>query len=209
MGQLDQDFRARIGRTAYNVGLTYGIPAVDLWAVLKDPEFQNEDRQAEANDRCAARTLTDRLSFLAELCTLRVQINVPAKVRSDAASLALGRPLPGGHRRPAQTDVMTFLSQFDAMRLGRVLDSETIKSIESKFQDRLDERITAVQESASLPDAVKRDLRTLASKIREANKFAEHPPTTYMAFSVKVKGFSHDFKEYLKRLAENLKEKES
>ena len=68
MGKLDQDFRTRIGRTAYNVGLTYGIPARALWNILKDPDFQNEERQAEANDRCAARTLTDRLSFLAELC---------------------------------------------------------------------------------------------------------------------------------------------
>ena len=30
-----------------------------------------------------------------------------------------------------------------------------------------------------------------------------------MAFSVKVKSFSRDFKEYLKRLAADLKEKES
>ena len=103
---------------------------------------------------------------------------------------------------------MTFLSAFDVSRLGRVLDSDNVKSLESKFQDRLDERINAVWASASLPDVVKRDLRTLAAKIHEANKFAEHPPTTYMAFSVKVKGFSHDFKEHLKRLAENLKEKE-
>ena len=104
---------------------------------------------------------------------------------------------------------MTFMSEYDVSRLTRVLDTESVKSIESKFEDRLDERVAAVQSSASLPDAVKRDLQTLAAKIHEANKFAEHPPTTYMAFSVKAKGFSHDFKEHLKRLAENLKEKET
>ena len=90
-----------------------------------------------------------------------------------------------------------------------MLDSETIKSMESKFEDRLDERINAVQESESLPDVVKHDLQNLAAKIREANKFADHPPTTYMAFSDKAKAFSQDFKDDLKRLAENLKEKES
>ncbi len=217
MGKLDQDFRSRIGRTAYNVGLTYGIPAGALWNILKDPDFQDDERQAEANDRCTARTLTDRLSLLAEICTVRVQISVPAKVRAEAANLAHGAPLPSGHKRPPQSDVkrppqsdvMTFMSEMDAARLGRVLESESVKSLESKFLDRLDERLNAVQASASLPDVVKRDLRTLAAKVREANKFAEHPPTTYVAFSVKVKGFSHDFKEHLKRLAENLKEKES
>ena len=51
MGKLDQDFRTRIGRTAYNVGLTYGIPSAALWGILKDPDFQSEERQAEANDQ--------------------------------------------------------------------------------------------------------------------------------------------------------------
>jgi hypothetical protein len=209
MGKLDQDFRARIGRTAYNVGLTYGIPAVALWNILKDPDFQNEERQGEANDRCAARTLTDRFSFLAELATLRVQMNVPAKVRTEAANLAHGKLPPGVRKRPDQSEIMTFLSEIDAARLGRLLDNDSVKSLESKFQDRLDERTKAVQASTSLPDGVKHDLQTLAAKVREANKFAEHPLTTYVGFSTKVKGFSHDFKEHLKRLAENLKEKES
>ena len=57
MGKLDQDFRTRIGRTAYNVGLTYGIPAGALWKILKDPDFQNEEHQDEANDRCARKGL--------------------------------------------------------------------------------------------------------------------------------------------------------
>ena len=209
MGKLDQEFRTRIGRTAYNVGLTYGIPAGALANILKDPDFENEERQAAANDRCSARTLTDRLSFLAALCALRIQMNVPAKVRSEASALAYGRLPAGVKKRPAPSEGMTFMSDYDISRLGHVLDTESVKSMESKFKDRLDERVKAVQASASLPDAVKRDLQTLATKIRDGNKFAEHPPTTYMAFSVKAKAFSHDFKECLKRLAENLKEKES
>ena len=32
MGKLDEGFRGRIGRTSYNVGLTYGIPAAALAA---------------------------------------------------------------------------------------------------------------------------------------------------------------------------------
>ena len=212
MGRLDQDFRTRIGYTAYNVGLTYGIPAAELWNVLNDPNFRDEDRAAEANDRHAARTLTDRLTFLAAVSALRVQISVPATVRAEALNAARGMTPSGklatGHKRPASGEPMTFMSEFDAARLGRVLDTETVKSMESKFQDRLDERIDAIQASEFLPDAAKRELLILAGRIREAKKFVEHPPTTYVAFSTKAKGFLHDFKEHLKRLAESLKEKE-
>jgi S1-C subfamily serine protease len=209
MGKLDQDFRVRVGRTTYNVGLTYGIPASALASVLSDPALQDEERQAEANDKCAARALADRLSFLAELSLFRLQISVPKQVRAEARNLALGKTPAGARRGSAPPDVMDFLPEFDASRLARLLDDEGLKSMESKYREHLDQRIDAIQESESLPTPVKRDLRTLATKLREANKFAEHPATTYVAFSTKVKGFSHDIKEHLKRLSENMKEKDT
>jgi S1-C subfamily serine protease/DNA-directed RNA polymerase subunit RPC12/RpoP len=209
MSKLDQDYRARIGRTAYNVGLTYGIPAGALGDILKDPALRDQQRQAQANDRRAARTLADRLSFLAELCMVRAQVNVSPQVRAEASNLASGKAPSGGRRGVAPRDAVALISEFDAARLGRLLEDEGVKSMESKFRDRLDARISAVQESEYLPDPVKHDLRTLAVKLREAAKFADHPPTTYAAFSTKFKGLSHDFKEKLKSLAENLKEKES
>jgi hypothetical protein len=101
------------------------------------------------------------------------------------------------------------MSEVEASRLSKLLNDEGLKSMESKFRDRLDERINAIQGSAYLPDLVKHDLRTLAVKVREGSTFAEHPLTTYAAFSAKFKGLSRDFKDHLKRLAENLKEKES
>jgi len=210
MGKLDEQFRARIGRTAYQVGLTYGIPASALGEILKDPALYDAQRQAEANDRCTAKTLADRLSFLAEICMFRIQVNVPKQVRTEALNLAHGRTPAGTRRGAAQRgEIMTFLSEFEASRLRALLADEGLKSRESKFRDRLDQRIDAIQQSASLPDIIKHDLRTLAVAVREGNKFAEHPANTYGAFSTKVRGLSRDFKDHLKRLAENLKEKES
>jgi S1-C subfamily serine protease len=209
MGKLDEQFRARIGRTAYQVGLTYGIPASALGAILKDPALYDAQRQAEANDRCTAKTLADRLSFLAEICMFRIQVNVPKQVRIEAQNLARGRTPAGTRRGAAQRGaIMTFMSEFEASRLRALLD-EDLKSRESKFRDRLDQRIDAIQQSESLPDIIKHDLRTLAVAVREGNKFAEHPANTYGAFSTKVRSLSRDFKDHLKRLAENLKEKES
>jgi S1-C subfamily serine protease len=206
--KLDQDFRTRIGRTAYNVGLTYGIPASALADILKDPALRDEDRQAEANDKCAAKTLADRLSFLAELSMLHVMANVPSQVRTEAR-LGSGKTLSGARRTPPPGDAMAFMSEFEALRLGQLLDDEKLKSMESAYRNRLEARLGAVRESEYLPESVKHDIEALATKIREANKFAEHPATTYTAFSAKVKGLSRDIKEHLKRLAENLKETES
>jgi hypothetical protein len=209
MGRLDQGFRTRIGRTTYSVGLTFGIPAKALADVLKDPDLQDEEHQAEANDRCAAKALADRLSFLAELCTLRLQTCVPKQVRSEAKDLALHKKPAGSHSGSAHADVMTFMSEFEVALLSRMLEDEHVKSMEAKFRDRLDERVGAVQKSEHLPDPIKRDLRALAAKVREASKFVQDPPTTYNSFSSKAKAFSHDFKEILKRVGENLKEKET
>ena len=139
---------------------------------------------------------------------LRVQINVPRQVRNEAANLIRGKTPAGTRRTSAPRDIMAFMSEIDAARLSRVLDDERLKSMESKFRDRLDERVNAIQGSDYLPDLVKHDLRTLSAKVREASKFAEHPATSYGVFSAKVKGFSSDFKKHLKRLAENLKEQE-
>jgi S1-C subfamily serine protease len=208
MGKLDQDFRTRIGHTSYGVGLTFGIPAAALGDILKDPALHDDERQAEANDKYAAKTLADRLEFLVELSKLRMQINVPKQVRVEASYLASGKTLSGFRRGPAVRDMVALMSEFDAARLGRLLDDEGLKSMESKFRHRLDERTDAIQESEHLSDPIKHDLRALTAKLREADKFIEHPAITYVTFSAKVKGFNRDFKEHLKRLAENLKEEE-
>lgn len=70
MGKLDEGFRSRLGSAEYGAGLTYGIPASALAKVLEDPALHDTERQAEANDTYAAKTITDRLGFLAELTIL-------------------------------------------------------------------------------------------------------------------------------------------
>ena len=52
------------------------------------------------------------------------------------------------------------------------------------------------------------DLKTMATKICEGNKFAEHPPVTCAAFCGKLKNLSRDYRtDHLKRIAEGLKER--
>jgi S1-C subfamily serine protease len=207
--KLDQGFRTRVGRTAYGTGLTFGIPASALGSVLNDPGLHNEARQAEASDKCAAKTLTDRLNLLAELAMLRVIANVPVQVRNEART-GITRTLTGVKRTAvAPGDAVPIPSEADAARLNQLLEDERVKSVESIFRNRLDARISAVRESEYLSDSVKRDLEALVTKIRDVNKFADHPSTTYNGFNTKVKGFSHDFKEHFKRLEENLKDKET
>ena len=213
MGRMDQGFRGRYGRTTYGVGITYGIPAATVWDILNDPDVQNEERQAAANDHCTARTLLDRLSFMAELGVLRMQTHVPFSVRVEAQNLLRGVTASGklaspAQRLKAQQDILGFLPDAEVVRLQQVLESSPVKELESKFGDRLETRVNSVQESESLSDNVKRKTRELAATIRDANRFIEHPPTAYKQYSVKVKSLTGDLKDHLKRLAESLKEKE-
>jgi S1-C subfamily serine protease len=213
MGRLDRGFRGRYGRTSYGVGITYGIPAATVWDILHDPDVQSEQRQAAANDHCTARTLVDRLSFMAELGILRMQTHVPLSVRVEAHNLlrgltASGKTATPAQRLQAQQDILGFLPDIEVMRLQEVLDSSAVKALESKFGDRLEDRVNAVQESQSLSDNVKRETRELAAAIHEADRFIEHPPAVYKQYSVKVKSLTSDLKEHLKHLAESLKEKE-
>jgi S1-C subfamily serine protease len=212
MKKLDEGFRGRVGLQSYNVGLTYGIPASAVAGILKDPALYDEDRQAEANDHCAAKTLADRLSFLAELCFIRMSLNPPEEVRKEGRGAARGKSSPTGGRviavRP-RTVSSSALTDHEARTLRTSLESEAITTMEDIYRKRIDERVEEIQSSPTLPDGVKRDLRLLAQRVREGTKYAEHPTGTLAAHSAKVKGFAHDFKEYLKRLAEGLKEKES
>jgi hypothetical protein len=194
---------------SYNVGLTYGVPASAVAAVLKDPALYDEQKQAEANDRCAAKTLADRLSFLAELSFLRMSINVPEEVRKEARSYARGKMPAAARHVAAKVSQASLLSEFEAKTLRTSMESDGITTMEEIYRKRIDERVEDIQSSPTLPDGVKRDLKLLAQRVREGLKYAEHPTGTYLAYSGKVKGFAHDFKEYLKRLEEGLKEKAS
>jgi predicted Zn finger-like uncharacterized protein len=209
MKKLDEGFRGRVGMHSYNVGLTYGVPASAVAAVLKDPGLYDEQKQAEANDRCAAKTLTDRLSFLAELSFLRMSINVPEEVRKEARSYARGKMPASARHVAAKVSQASLLSEFEAKTLRTSMESDAIATMEEIYRKRIDERVEEIQSSPTLPDGVKRDLKLLAQRVREGLKYAEHPTGTYLAYSSKVKSFAHDFKEYLKRLEEGLKEKES
>ena len=102
---------------------------------------------------------------------------------------------------------MTFLSIYDAQRLSQLLENETIKLVQSKFEDRLDERVAAIQKG-HVSDAIKHDLRMLAVKIhkRPASSPSTRRPRTQPTAS-RPRPSPHDFKELLKRLAANLKEK--
>jgi hypothetical protein len=136
-----------------------------------------------------------------------MHVNFPRQTRTEAMSARL-QP-PGRGKGSNQASTASILPEPDGGRLGRALKDDTISTMETKFRDRLDERIDAVQASPNVPDAVKRSLRTLASKLRDANKFTEHPPTTYADYSKKYNAFTRDFKDLLKHIAEGLKEKES
>jgi hypothetical protein len=199
MGRLDQDFRLRVGKMGYKVGITYGIPVSTLSKVIESPRLRDRSRQAEDNDKCAAKTAVDRLGFLAGVAHLRMQINVPKQIRQEADAFK-------SHHSSGHADVVALLPERDAAKLDALLRSTSVHSMENLFRARIDERVEMLTGSAYLAEAIKRDLKNVARKVREATKYAERPSGTYLTFSSKVKGYAHDFKDLFKRLEANLKD---
>jgi S1-C subfamily serine protease len=199
MKRLDETFRARAGTPQYAAGLTYGIPANALGKMLADPALHDKDRQAKMNDKYAARILSERLYFLGGLTMLRMLLNVPDQARTEARGpIQLKKP----------TELVPLIPEHEADSLTEKLDQEEgLRSIEKKFNDHLEERIAAIQESANLAGPVKRDLAATLRKIRDGEKYAENPTGGYIAFSGKVLGFSHDVKRLIKHVRDGLREK--
>ena len=60
--------------------------------------------QSEAGDRCAAKAPADRLSFLASLCPIRMQISVPKPVLRGGRQAGAGQGATGSRHAPAASE---------------------------------------------------------------------------------------------------------
>jgi hypothetical protein len=208
MQKLDDDFRAG-GAGAVKGGITYGIPASTLAKILEDGTLKDTQRQTVANDRYVARTLLDRLQFLAELAMLRMAVNVPLQVRLEAKAFTQGDYASRSNRfSTVKVEYVALMPEKTAIALAALLRSHQLQEIENQFCKTLDARLDAVAESPNVAADVKRDMKSLAKKIKDTTAFAERPANTYAAYSVKVNAFSRDLKGLLKRLEKNVDDKE-
>jgi S1-C subfamily serine protease len=207
--RLDDNYRARAGNGTAT-GITLSIPASALAKALEAPNLHDEQRLAPLNDRYAAQATFERLNFLTNLTMLRMQINVPYQVRLEAQAFEqAGGVSKTRVSRLAGTRVeyIRLMPAEVATRLSQALKSPDVRVMEERFTEGLDARLDAVFESPHVRDEVKRDLRSLARKIKEAGQYAERPAAGYAAFSLKVKGFSRDFKDLLKRVESGVEDK--
>jgi S1-C subfamily serine protease len=203
MRKLDQDFRDVAGGTAG--GIAYGIPGSALAKVLGDATLKDQKRQAATNDKYSAQALVGRMHVLTRLAMLRMQVNVPLQVRMEAKAFAQGR-LPARPNRfsTVRVEYIRLVPEELAAAFRLLLNSEEVEQTERHFSKDLDTRIGAIAESPYVVDEVKRDAKVLKNKIKEAAAYAERPSNSYATFSVKVNGFSRDFKQILERLDEKV-----
>lgn len=210
MQRMDESYRAR-SKGLSSTGITFGIPGSALARALRAPKLHDEERLAALNDRFTAQTILDRMDFLANLALLRMQVNVPLQVRIEARNLAQGGVPPAtrlSRLAGSKAEYVPLMPEEIAQRLHLALASREVREMESQFRQRVDQRLDAVVERPNLSDEVKRDLKALARKIKEASQFAERPATGYAAFSVKVNGFTRDLRALLKRVEDGVEEKE-
>jgi hypothetical protein len=206
MRKLDDNFRTAAG--AAQGGITYGIPGSALARVLESTAQNDGSRQAAVGDKYAAQTLVARMHFLAGFAVLSMAVNVPLQVRLEAQAFAKGEPAARPSRFGApKVEYVPLMPENVAKSYAVLLHSGKVKEIEEQFRRGLDARLDAVGHSPHVADDVKRDLKTLAKKLKEATAYAERPGVTYMAYSVKVKGLSRDIKELIERLQQKADDK--
>lgn len=209
LARLDDNYRTRTD-SATATGITLSIPASALAKALDAPNLHDEERLATLNDRYAAQAVFERLNFLTNLVMLRMQINVPYQVRLEAQAFEQTGGVSKA-RMPrlagAKVEYIRLMPAETATRLSQALKSPEVRAMEERFTDGLDARLDAVLQSPHIAEEVKRDLRNLARKIKEAGQYAERPAAGYAAFSFKVKGFSRDFKDLLNRVESGVEDK--
>lgn len=199
MGKMDEEFRDE--STATEGGITYGIPASTLARLLSDGALKNGKRQAVAHDQYVVQTVVTRLNALTSLAMLNMQANVPVQVRAEAGSVSQsGEPAKQNRFAKLKIDYIQLLPEDVCKTLTAFLKSRKVRELEDHFRKNLDARLDTVIESEHVSSEVKRDLKTLSKKLKEATAYADRPSNSYAGHSVKVNGFSKDLKELVDRL---------
>jgi len=206
MRKLDDQFRAADAADASTAGgIAYGIPGSILAQLLEKDLAQDKDRLGAVNEKFAAQTLLQRMSFLAGLAMLRIQANVPLQVRLEAKAFTRGNfGVQSARIKNAKIELVPIMSEKVAALVLQILEGEKIKTIERHILKDMDARLAAVGESPNISDDVKRNMKNLAGKIKKADAYAQQPAITYAAFSVKLNEFSREFKQIGERLEKDL-----
>ncbi len=68
------------------------------------------------------------------------------------------------------------------------------------FSKDIDSRLAAFAASPHISKDAKRDVKLIATRIKDADDYADRPQNAYVGFSVKVSGFSRDIKQALRHL---------
>lgn len=208
MRKMDEDFR-EASPSSLEGGITYGIPASSLARVLGDGTLKDRKRQTVAHEQYVAQTVVSRMSALASLAMLNMQANVPVQVRAEASSLSQsGEPAKPNRFAKLKIDYVQLLPEETCRALTAFLKSRKIRELEDHFRKNLDARLDSVIESEHVSSEVKRDLKTLTKKLKDAAAYADRPANSYAAYSVKVNGFSRELKELVDRLEKGVENSE-
>lgn len=200
MRKMDEGFRED-DSAAQEGGITYGIPASSLANLLGRGILKDRIRQSVAHDQYVAQTVVARVNALAGLAMLNMQANVPVQVRAEAGAVSQsGEPAKPNRFAKLKIDYVQLLPEETCRTLTAFLKSRKVRELEDHFRKTLDARLDTVIESEHVSSEVKRDLKTLSKKLKEATAYADRPATSYAAYSVKVNGFSRDLKELVDRL---------
>lgn len=194
MQQLDETLRQDPGSESKG-GITYGIPASALARLLPARFLRDEERINRLQENYVAQTLVGRLRTLAMLTVVRVKCHVPVRVRMEANAMAEGM-MASTHR----VDYVRLIPEGHVAEIRALLKSDAVREREYQFSRGLERRLTMIANSPHLSPDIKRDIKSLAAKLKEGGRLFEDPGNTYAAYSVRVGGFEREMKQLIDRL---------
>lgn len=201
---LDDSFAGRFGAVAQK-GIAFGIPVLDLSRAIAQVQSQSESDVNRVSDRHLANVLVDRMSFVAGISLIRLQMNVPAGVRQQAETIEtrirMGQvPSSTLNRIPR----IPLIPQRAARALNAAFEEKDFRKILRASESNMEANVKHLSESQEFDRSIASNFEALLRAVQQTRRSAEKPPTVYNAYAKAVNEQAEEMKNLIRRLKDQL-----
>jgi len=201
---LDDSFAGRFGAVAQK-GIAFGIPVTDLSHALAQVGQQSESDVNRVSDRHLANVLVDRMSFVAGISLIRLQMNVPAGVRQQAEDIERRIRMGQVPRSTLNRIVRIPLLPQEVVRaLNAAFEEDDFRKIMRASESNMEANVKHLSESQEFDRSIASSFEALLRAVQQTKRSAEKPPTVYNAYAKAVNEQAEDMKDLIRRLKDQL-----
>jgi S1-C subfamily serine protease len=185
-------------------GLSYGIPVQTLARALASVE-KGDSAADRADTEHTARVLLQRSAVLGNLHLLEAMVDVPPEVRQEWELMRQHIASSGTAARAADAKpLVALLPESVARELRAELASKEVQKTIAAYGGNLADKLSGLQDSPHLDEAVKKDLQGLYNRVKSVEKLATRPPKKYDDFSARILASQESLDDYVARLTTKL-----